>query len=300
MTRPTLRLRRAFILAIGATLVLAVPAAAHPFIQGGEAPVDSLATLTLDLAHGCSAEGHAHGDGEEPTTEVALEVPEQMRIAEVPDVEGFEVELEADDDGRVEVVTWFATTSTAPAPELPFDAILSGEPGDEIYLRVFQACDDLSYRWVGTPDAPAEDPAVRLTLTEPDPDNPAPDPTAQLPAESQADPEASEEPEEGASLAEDEGAVDEAPEDDEALDADAEETPEEATEEAAPAEEEPTVATPGEPEDSPLMWGLVILVGSVLVIVLILGLRRRPAAAPAPTAVAEDDPDPGADRTEIR
>ena len=296
MTRPTRQLRRAFILAIGATLLLAVPAAAHPFIQGGDAPVDSLASLTLDLAHGCSADGDAHGDGEEPTTEVALEVPEEMRITEVPDVEGFEVELEADGDGRVEVVTWIATTSTAPAPELPFDAVLSGDPGDEIFLRVFQACDDLSYRWVGTPDAPAEDPAVRLTLTEADPDNPAPGPDEVLPAESQAapeDPEASEEPTpEEAPATVDEEAADEGAEE-EAQDADAEETIEE-------ADEEITVATPGEPEDSPLLWGLVILVGGVLVIALILGLRRRPAAAAAPNAVAGDDPDAEADETEIR
>lgn len=294
MTRPTRQLRRASILAIGVTLVLAVPAAAHPFIQGGEAPVDSLASLTLDLAHGCSDDGHAHDDGEQPTTEVALEVPEQMRIAEVADVEGFEVELEADDGGRIEVVTWLAATSTEPAPELAFDAILSGEPGDEIFLRVFQACDDLSYRWVGTPDAPAEDPAVGLTLTEADPDNPAPGPDEQLPAESQAAPDDREEPtqeEAPATVAEEAG--DEGSDEEEARDADAEEVTEQ-------EDGEVTVAIPGEPEDSPLLWGLVILVGSVLVIALLLGLRRRPAAPVAPDHVDGDDPGTEPDETEIR
>jgi hypothetical protein len=147
MTHPVRTLRRATVLAVGASLALAGPAGAHPYFHGGEAPVDSLATLTLDLAHGCETEA-----------------------------EGWVLEVEdADEDAdEPEVVTWIADGGEEPAPTFDLDVVASGEPGDERYVRVFQACDDTTYRWVGTPDEPAEDPAVGLTLVDADPDSPPP------------------------------------------------------------------------------------------------------------------------------
>jgi hypothetical protein len=286
MTRPTVVLRRAIVLAFAATLLLAVPASAHPYIQGGEAPVDSLANLVLDLAHGCAIDdgGHSHGEGpEEPTTEVALEVHEQMRIVDVPDVDGFDVDLETDDDGNVEVVVWTATTSTDPAPELPFDAVFSGEPGDELYLRVFQGCEDLSSRWVGTPDEPADEPAVRLLLVEADPDNPPP-PEEELAGGDAApdeDDEAAAAPTEDAT-AEEDGVDEGGTEDDEADDPAAEE----------PAETQTAPATvPDDTQDSPLLWIIVVLVAAALLLAAILALRRRPVAAVSPHAIEGDDVD---------
>ena len=163
-------LRRAVLLAAGASLLLAGPASAHPFIQGGEAPVDSLAELTLDLAHGCASETAGEG---EPTTEVALDVPDWMRVVDVPEPDGWSVTLEPD-DVEVQVVTWSNPTSEVPAPALSFEAVVDGAPGDERFFGVFQACDELTYRWIGTPDEPADDPAIRLRLTAADPDRPAP------------------------------------------------------------------------------------------------------------------------------
>lgn len=163
--------RRATVLALGATLLVAGPASAHPSFRGGEAPVDSLATLTLAMAHGCDSE--ATGEGA-PTTDVSVEVPEWMRIVEVPDQDGWELDLEEADDGRTEVVTWTADGGEEPAPEFDLDVVVEGEVGDERYVSVFQACDDVVYRWVGTPDEPADDPAVRLSLIEADPDSPPP------------------------------------------------------------------------------------------------------------------------------
>lgn len=299
MIRPTVRLRRALPLALVAVLVLAAPAAAHPFIEGGEAPVDSLASLTLDLAHGCSADGgDEHDAAEEPTTEVALEVHEQLRIVEVPDVDGFDVELETDEDGWVEVVTWLATTSTAPAPELPFDAVVSGDPGDELYLRVFQACGDLDHRWVGTPDQPAEDPAIRLTLADADPDRPAPDPepvptgdSANAASDEAGDEASGEETADAGEGAGEDPATGEEPAADPAGD-----PAEEAG--AAPEREELAVAPPAAPQDSPLLWAIVILAGALLLIALILALRPRPAAAAAPDGLATGDDGAGADETE--
>lgn len=170
-TAPGRVARRAGVLALAGVLLVAGPASAHPFVRGGELPVDSLATMTLAMAHGCASE--TSGDGE-PTTDVSLEVPDWLRVVEVADEDGWAVELEQDDDGTTEVVTWTADGAEEPAPDFALDVVASGEAGEERYLRVFQACDEFVYRWVGTPDDPADDPAIGVTLTEADEDSPPP------------------------------------------------------------------------------------------------------------------------------
>lgn len=177
------------VMAIAALLVamLVAPAAAHPFVRGGEAPVDSLAELTLAMAHGCGTEQAGGGD---PTREVAMEVAEGMRIVDVEGRDGWEVTFDEDPDGRIAVVTWSATTADEPAPDLAFSAVFTGAPGEEVYLKVFQGCDDFAYRWVGTPEEPASDPAVRVVLTDADPDRPAPpEPESEPEPEPEPDPE---------------------------------------------------------------------------------------------------------------
>jgi hypothetical protein len=178
--------RRAALGALALCVLLALPAAAHPFVRGGEAPVDSVATLSLAMGHGCGTEDSGGGD---PTTELALEVPDAMRVVEVADDPEYTAAFEVDDDGRIEVITWTAVADGEPAPDVEFDAVLSGEVGDEVYLRVFQGCEGFSYRWIGTPDDPADDPAVRITLVEADPAAPAPPPDEATPAEAEAAPE---------------------------------------------------------------------------------------------------------------
>jgi uncharacterized protein YcnI len=175
--------RRATLAALAATVLLALPAGAHPFVRGGEVPVDSVATLALAMGHGCGTEDRGGG---EPTTEIALEVPDVMRVVEVADDPSYEYELEADADGHVQVVTWTAIDVGEPAPDVEFEAVLTGEVGDEIYLRVFQGCDGFAYRWIGTPEEPADDPAVRVTLVEADADAPAPAEGEPTPAEFEA------------------------------------------------------------------------------------------------------------------
>jgi uncharacterized protein YcnI len=174
------------LLALVATAVVAVPASAHPFVRGGEAPVDSVATVELAMAHGCGTETAGGGD---PTLEIALEVPDEVRIVAVADDPTYDHEVELDDDGRVTVVTWTATDGGEPAPDVVFDVVFSGEVGDEVYLPVFQGCEGFAYRWIGTPDEPAEDPAVRVTLTDADPDAPPPAPDEPTEAEQAAAPE---------------------------------------------------------------------------------------------------------------
>jgi uncharacterized protein YcnI len=247
------------ILAALGMLLLAGPAAAHPFFRGGEAPVDSLAELTLELAHGCGSE--TGGEGAD-TTEVSLEVPEWMRIVDVPEPDGWQLDLERDVAGRVAVVTWRTSAPTEPAPSFGFEAVLDGEPGEERYLSVFQACGDLVERWVGTPDEPADDPAVRLTLADRDPDRPAPPPE---PTPDPEEPEGSEE----------------ATTDPDASEAETDEPPVEEVEAADDGTEADEVGVVTTAEEARFPW---VAVATILVVLLVAGglalLRRRQGSEP--------------------
>jgi uncharacterized protein YcnI len=257
------------VVVLAVTMLVALPAGAHPFVRGGEVPVDSVATLTLAMAHGCGSEDAGGGD---PTLEIALEVPDAVRIVAVADDPSYEHELEAA-GGRIEVVTWTAIDGGEPAPDVEFDAVFTGEPGGEVYLRVFQGCDGFAYRWVGTPDDPADDPAVRLTLVAADPDAPAPAPDETTPAEAEAAPapEATEE---------DPGTATDTAED--ADDTAADET---AAEDAADATDEPADAgdaeAAAEDDGGFPIWlvGVVVVVGIGIGIVLALR-ARRPGGGP--------------------
>lgn len=242
-------LRRAVGLAVALAVLHAVPAAAHPFFREQEAPASSLATLTLDLVHGCHVDDHAHDDAHElgaATTHVAMELPPAVSYVAPADPDGWVVEVE-EDDGRAAVVTWSDAGGAQPAPRFELDLVVDGEPGDEVWFRVVQTCGESSHRWVGTPDALADEPGVRLTLTAADPSSPPPDPAA----------DSAEPPEDPA----------EAPED-----------PAEAVE---PADDDVPVTAADEQAAAALPTVLVI---AVLVLAVVLGLvswrRRRSAASP--------------------
>jgi uncharacterized protein YcnI len=252
--------RRAGVLAvaIAGALLVAGPATAHPFVRGGELPVDSLATMTIAMAHGCGTEASAEGD---PTTDVSLEVPDWLRVVEVPDEDGWAIDLEEGDDGRLQVVTWIADGAEEPAPDFDLEVVATGEVGEERFLSVFQACDEFVYRWVGTPDAPADDPAIRVTLSEPDPSSPPP-----------PEPEPAPEDEAG-DEAEDEPAPD--PESDPATTPDTEEPPEDPTDEPAT---EP-LAADGQDSGLPgwfLPVTIVVLLGAIGAV--LVGRRGRDQA----------------------
>ena len=171
----------------GPLLLLAAPALAHPFIAGGgRVPVQSLATIELDLAHGCGVESAGTGPD---TDEVALEVPEWLRIVDVPERDGWSVTIEEATDTQLGAVVWVATTATEPAPRFPLDVVVvDGEAGETRYLRVSQRCGESVERWIGTPDAPAEQPAVRLRLEAADPERPVPEPQPEPEPEAAVEP----------------------------------------------------------------------------------------------------------------
>lgn len=247
--------------AAAALLVVASsPAAAHPgFTDGATAPAGSLTTLTLAMAHGCGAEDDEAGA---PTVEIAIEVPDAFSHVEPQDVDGYEATTDGEEGAVPEVVTWTATDGGVPAPEVVLEAVVDGVPGDVVYVPVFQGCDGDAYRWVGTPDEPADDPAVVLTLTEPDPDAPPPAPE-----------EPAIEPDDPAPTGTDDGTADDevSAEDDTAEDGD----PEATTVEDLPTE-------PPEDEGGGLGW-IPIVLGAIVLAGLggMLAMRRRPIADPA-------------------
>lgn len=169
--RPSARGAGVPLLALAATLLVVAPASAHPFLRGGgEVPVDSLATVTLELAHGCGSE--VDGTGED-TLEVALEVPSWLRVVTVAEHPTYRHAVEVV-DGRDAVVTWTAHGTAEPAPAFELDVVATGTAGETRHLAVFQACEDGAHRWIGTPEAPADDPAINVRLTAADPARPAP------------------------------------------------------------------------------------------------------------------------------
>jgi hypothetical protein len=156
----------------GALLLLPTAASAHPFLtDGGRVPVQSLATITLDLAHGC---GDEQSGGGRDTDEVALEAPDWLRVVDVPQPDGWRVTTEQGAAAGTLTIVWSATTGAEPAPRFTLDVVVDGEEGETRFLRVSQRCGDRIERWVGTPDAPAEQPGIRLRLTAADPSSPPP------------------------------------------------------------------------------------------------------------------------------
>jgi len=165
---------RVVVLALCLAMVPSVVAHAHPFIVGGgRIPVQSLATIELDLAHGC---GDERSGGGLDTEEVALEVPPWLRVVAVPEPDGWLVERESQDGYETAVIIWTARNGSEPAPRFRLSVVVDGEAGQTRYLRVSQRCGERVERWIGTPDAPAEQPAVRVLLTDADPDSPPPPP----------------------------------------------------------------------------------------------------------------------------
>ena len=250
------------LLALVIVLLLSVAAvSAHPFVRGGgEVPVDSLATITLDLAHGCGSE--AAGAGAD-TLEVALEVPEWLRIVEVADHPGYDHDLEVE-EGDVAVVTWLEVGGAQPAPTFDLDVVASGSAGETRYLAVFQGCAEQSYRWIGTPDAPADDPAVRVRLIEADPDRPAPPE-----AEPEPDADTAEAPSEDLGPVEDadDATTGEAP--DEEVDEEAAGDGDDATDDLA------ATPVPEQAGGNPLRWVVLGVVALIAATVLVLWGRAR-------------------------
>jgi hypothetical protein len=135
--------------------------------------VQSLALIELDLAHGCGDEQAGAGAD---TDEVALEAPPWLRVVDGPAADGWDIEVVRGEAPDTSIVVWTATSGAEPAPRFALQVVVDGTPGETRHLRVSQRCGTRIERWIGTPEAPADRPAVVLRLMDPDPDAPPPPP----------------------------------------------------------------------------------------------------------------------------
>lgn len=282
--RPARSLARATGVAAAMVVFTATGALAHPFItDGATVPAASLTTMTLEMGHGCGDEADGGGD---PTLEVGMEVPGEVSYIEPLDTDGYEANVEADADGRPEVVTWTATDGGVAAPAVPMDLVVDGEEGDELLLKVFQGCEGFEYRWIATPDEPADEPAVALTLGPVDPDAPAP-PTNE-PAPSPTDEDAEEDTQDPSDEVASGGAHDAAEDGEASGDDGSGAAPDvEPDDEVSDEDEDEAAAAPADDGDSgpSLLWiaiGLILL----LIITAIIAMQKRRRADGRPESTA--------------
>lgn len=159
-----MRLRLFFTAMTGLWLVVPATALAHPFVSES-VPVQSAATLTLDLAHGCVSDGRAHSDrAGEPTRVIGVRFPEAISVRTVTDSAGFVVEAPQRTD------TYDTWTLRAPdgvdisAPVIAFAVVIDADVTDPVWLQVFQDCDTASHQWLATPEQQGVEPGVQVPL----------------------------------------------------------------------------------------------------------------------------------------
>lgn len=163
----------ALALALGATILGAVPAWAHPGLRPAEVAAGESTELELVIEHDCDPR-----DGEpSPTTLVAIQVPEELAAAAALPVEGWRTSAETDDAGRTTVIEWAVEEGAQPEtpPTLPLRVTAdSTTETTEIGLVVLQECSTGSYLWGGGDE---DEPAVRLTVTPGTHTPPSPSPS---------------------------------------------------------------------------------------------------------------------------
>lgn len=162
------RLARVVAVAVALTTVTAGTAWAHPAFNPGAVPPGRMTDVSLIVPHGCNPDG---GMPEEaaasPTVEVAVQLPPAITMVDVHAADGWDVEVQ-ETDGRVETITWTDAGGATTEP-ITFDLSLTadGSTGDEVFLSVYQGCDEGSFRWIASPTQDGEFPAAKLTLATP-------------------------------------------------------------------------------------------------------------------------------------
>lgn len=166
-----MRLRFVIPSILGLWLLVPAAALAHPFVSE-PVSVQSAATLTLNLAHGCVGEGeHRDGTGE-PTREIGVRFPAMVSVRTVTESAGFIVEPPQQTDGYDEWTLRAPEGVDLPAPVITFAVVIDAQPVDTVWLQVFQGCDTAEHRWIATPDAPGGEPGVLVQLIGEDPTAP--------------------------------------------------------------------------------------------------------------------------------
>ncbi len=172
------RTHRTVITTVAALALWAAPAAAHPSFDPNQVPGGEPVEARFVIPHGCGeGGGMPHDGGGLPTQVVELQLPEAVIIFDAHPVAGWVVTREEN------VVRWSADGRATTEP-LVFDVTFSvaGSADETVYLAAYQGCDGGEFRWIGTPDAEAEYPAVSLTLSSAA-DLPTPEPAGTVASE---------------------------------------------------------------------------------------------------------------------
>lgn len=143
-------------------LLPATTALAHPSFDPNRVPGGQSIEATLVVPHGCGADGGMPGeDGGNATTLFELQLSDAVAEFVPGEVDGWDVSRDGD------VVTWAdAGGATTDPIQLPVTFTVTGETDEEVFLSAYQRCaEGGEFRWIGTPDQPADFPAVKLVLT---------------------------------------------------------------------------------------------------------------------------------------
>lgn len=171
-------------LTVSLVVLWGLPARAHPAFRPAGATAGEPTQLELVMEHDC-----APRDGQpDPTTLVAIQVPEKLATAEALPSDGWTVSAEIDETGRTAVIEWTIEQDAQPAtpPTLPLRVTPDSttEP-TRLELVVLQECSAGSYLWGGGDD---DEPPVGLTVAPGTYTAPAPSPALPSPSITEQDP----------------------------------------------------------------------------------------------------------------
>lgn len=158
------RLRRTITVA-GITVLLAMigggVAIAHPALRPAEVPAGEPAELELVMEHDCDPVNGA----DDPTTAVAIQVPDAIAAAEALPLSGWQTGSETDGEGRTTVIEWTVEEGASPdtPPTLPLRLTpATASESLDLDLVVLQECSEGSYLWGGGDE---DEPPIALTVT---------------------------------------------------------------------------------------------------------------------------------------
>ena len=147
--------RRLLAVLAGMALPLLLPtvALAHTGLQPDAGPAGEPIEFQFVVGHGC--------DGS-PTTEIAVQIPPGFQVTEVPEPEGWQVEVSGD---PISEIVWTGGSLPDGEPgDFRFTAVVTGEDGTVLVVPVYQACENgEEYRWIDE-DPDSDTPAPTFTI----------------------------------------------------------------------------------------------------------------------------------------
>jgi uncharacterized protein YcnI len=155
-------------LAAGLAL-LAAAAHAHVSIASGNAIANTSQEVVFSVGHGCN-----NGTAMVDTSSIKVEIPAGFTGARAMTSDFGPFAVEKDGTGAVTSITWTKSTSDLRAADDAFYKLVirmkaPDAPFTTAYFPVHQTCRDQAgaetvVHWVGTPSAPADEPAASLNL----------------------------------------------------------------------------------------------------------------------------------------